>query len=63
MDVFKDHNKQLAALLEKEYAPANIKRHDTAYRHVNSFLKWKYNKDDISIWELTKGLSPLLNFI
>ncbi len=62
MDVFKDHNKQLAALVEKEYAPATIKRYDTAFRHVSNFLKWKYNKEDISIAEIDHGFVTSFEF-
>lgn len=62
IDVFKDHNKQLAALVEKEYAPATIKRYDTALRHVDNFLKWKYDAKDIDIKEIDHGFITSFDF-
>lgn len=52
LEVFKHHNTQMAALINQEYAPGTLDRYDTSYRHTESFLKWKYNLDDIDIDKL-----------
>lgn len=51
-EVFKQHNKEVEELLEKDYAPATLKRYETTFNHVTSFLKHKYNKSDIELIEL-----------
>ena len=51
-EVFKQHNEKVKELLEKEYAPATLKRYETTLNHVTSFLKFKYNKSDIELIEL-----------
>lgn len=52
MEVFKKHNDQMAELVGLEYAPCTLERFQTAYRHVQSFLQWKYKVDDIDINKL-----------
>lgn len=48
-EVFNQHNRQLRELSGKEYAPATVKRYDTALRHLKGFLKWKYDAEDCDI--------------
>jgi hypothetical protein len=52
MEVFKKHNDQMAALVGLEYAPDTLERFQTAYRHTQTFLQWKYKVDDIDISKL-----------
>ena len=40
--IFEDHNRQVEALIGKEYAPATAIRYQTTIKHVKNFLKWKY---------------------
>lgn len=49
IEVFNQHNNQLGELVNKEYAPATIKRYATALRHLINFLKWKYNAEDYNV--------------
>ena len=49
IQIFKYHNAQLKALIWKEYAPATIKRYDTALKHVSRFIKGHFKTDDIAI--------------
>lgn len=49
IEVFNQHNKQLTELSGKEYAPATVKRYETAFRHLKCFLKWKYEAEDYDI--------------
>ena len=52
LDVFKYHNEQMAALVNREYAPGTLDRYETSYRHTESFLKWKFKLNDIEIDKL-----------
>lgn len=51
-EAFKQHNKEMNELLEKEYAPATLKRYETTLNHVTNFLEYKCNKSDIELIEL-----------
>lgn len=62
IDVFKEHNKQLSTLVDKEYAPATVKRYNTALGHVVSFLKWKYKMDDINIKQIDHAFVTSFDF-
>ena len=52
MEIFKNHNDQMAALIGREYAPGTLERYQTSYRHTSSFLEWKYKVTDIDIVQL-----------
>lgn len=52
MEVFREHNHQMAALVGREYAAGTLERYETSFRHTRSFLQWKYGKDDIDIMHL-----------
>lgn len=47
--IFKEHNRQVAALIGTEYAKGTADRYETSLKHTQSFLKWKYKVDDINI--------------
>ncbi len=44
--VFKEHNDKLEILGEKEVAAGTIERYKTAYKHLQSFIRWQYKRDD-----------------
>jgi site-specific recombinase XerD len=52
MEVFKDHNDQMAALVGIEYASGTLERYATSFNHTRSFLEWKYQVTDIEIVKL-----------
>ena len=52
MEIFKNHNSQMAALVGREYAPGTLQRYETSFRHTQSFLKWKYKVADFEISKL-----------
>lgn len=52
MEIFKEHNSHVEALLNKEYAPGTLMRYRTSYDHTKAFMKWKYKKEDIDIQAL-----------
>jgi site-specific recombinase XerD len=47
--IFKEHNRQVAALIGTEYAQGTADRYETSLKHTQAFLKWKYKVDDINI--------------
>ena len=53
LEVFRQHNDQLAALENKDYAPATVKRYATTLEHTRSFIEWKYKKSDFEITALS----------
>ncbi|MGN6267025.1 MAG: site-specific integrase [Ginsengibacter sp.] len=52
MEIFKNHNSQMASLVGREYAPGTLQRYETSLRHTQSFLKWKYKVADFEISKL-----------
>src|SRR5665213_1158925 len=60
--IFEDHNRQVEALIGKEYAPATAIRYQTTLNHVKNFLKWKYRVSDINIQELDHEFVTSLEF-
>ncbi|MGF7080271.1 phage integrase SAM-like domain-containing protein [Mucilaginibacter sp. UYCu711] len=49
IDIFKDHNKKIAALIGKEYAVGTYVRYQTSLKHTQNYLQWKYKISDIDI--------------
>lgn len=49
MEIFEQHNKQMTALVGKEFSPLTLERYETSKRHTESFLRWKYKVSDIDI--------------
>jgi hypothetical protein len=47
--IFEQHNKQVAALVGKEYAQGTLDRYVTSLKHTKEFLQWKYKLPDIDI--------------
>ncbi len=62
LEIFKQHNKQLSALVNTEFAPATIKRYDTTYEHVRAFLLLKYKVTDIDIKSLSFSFASDFEF-
>ncbi len=49
IDIFKEHNQQVKALVGQEFAKGTLERYETSLKHTINFLKWKYQKTDIDI--------------
>lgn len=49
IELFKDHNKKIAALVGKEYAAGTSVRYQTSLKHTQDYLLWKYKLSDIDI--------------
>lgn len=52
MEVFKQHNEQMKALINREFSPLTLERYETSFRHTQEFMKWKYKIEDIDIKKL-----------
>lgn len=52
MQVFKDHNEQMKALIGQEFSPLTFERYETSFRHTQEFMRWKYKIDDIDVKKL-----------
>jgi site-specific recombinase XerD len=49
IEIFKEHNKKVEALIGKEFTKGTLCRYKTSLKHTQDFLKWKYNLTDIDI--------------
>jgi site-specific recombinase XerD len=52
LEAFQEHNRQMKALIGREFAPATLTRYKTACAHLCSYIKWKYEKNDFEIKDL-----------
>lgn len=50
--VFEYHNKQMEALVGKEYAQGTHKRYETSLKHLTEFMQSQYNISDILLSQL-----------
>jgi site-specific recombinase XerD len=50
--IFKEHNHQMQALIDKEFALNTYKRYETSLRHIQEFLNYKYSLQDIPIKDI-----------
>jgi len=49
VQIFQDHNLEMATLVPKEYSATTLERYKTSLMHTVEFLKWKYKISDIDI--------------
>jgi site-specific recombinase XerD len=49
IDVFKDHNDKMEALIGAEFSKGTAERYRTSLKHTVDFLQWKYKITDIPI--------------
>jgi site-specific recombinase XerD len=47
--IFEEHNRQVKALIGREYAQGTLDRYQTSLKHTIEFLQWKYKVNDINI--------------
>ena len=52
LEVFREHNQQMAALVGNEFAAGTMERYKTSLQHTASFIRWKYRVDDLEISKL-----------
>jgi site-specific recombinase XerD len=49
VEIFKDHNARVEALVGDGFSPATLERYTTSLKHTVDFLQWKYQVSDIDI--------------
>ncbi|KHJ36548.1 site-specific tyrosine recombinase XerC [Pedobacter glucosidilyticus] len=52
IEVFKEHNDKVEALLNKEFAPGTLERYKTSLKHTQGFIEWKYGLKDLDILKI-----------
>lgn len=52
LEIFRKHNQEMEALLNRDFAPGTLERYRTSYAHTRDFIRDKYGVDDFPI----KGL-------
>lgn len=52
LDVFKDHNERIEALLGNGFEPNTLKGYRTTVKHLTAFISWKYKTTDIELNKL-----------
>lgn len=64
MEIFQQHNDQMAALIKvgKDFAPGTLERYHTCRDHIRSFIQWKFGIDDIDIKRLNFEFASELEF-
>lgn len=67
ISIFQAHNREMAALVPKEYSAATLERYKTSLSHTVEFLRWKYKISDIDIssinHEFVTGYDSYLRFV
>lgn len=49
ISLFNDHNKQVEKLIGKDYSAGTLERYKTVCKHLQGFMKYKYNVSDIPL--------------
>lgn len=52
LEVFKQHNAEVALLAGKDFSPSTVKRYTTSLTHTRNFIAWKYKVADVDINKL-----------
>ncbi len=52
LEVFADHNRQMEALVGKDYADGTLERYETSLEHTKAFIQWQYLVNDLYIRKL-----------
>lgn len=55
LEIFKQHNEEVALLVGKDFAPGTLQRYKTSLEHTRSFIEWKYKVADIDVSKLDYG--------
>lgn len=56
VELYTEHNNKLQELIDKEFAPATLVRHQTSMNHFIEFLQHKYSKDDVLLRDITPNM-------
>jgi site-specific recombinase XerD len=56
LEIFKEHNDEMQALIGKDFARSTYNRYEAAFRNVKEFLIFKYKVSDLSLDKLDYSL-------
>jgi site-specific recombinase XerD len=62
IEIFKDHNRKMAALVDKEFSQGTLERYETSLRHTREFLNYQYGVSDIDIKKIDNSLISEYDF-
>lgn len=49
LNVFKEHNRKVKALVGHDFALGTLERYEVSLRHTAEFIKWKYDLEDFPV--------------
>ena len=53
LGIFREHNERCEGLIDMDFALGTVERYKTCYKHVADFVKQKYKRDDVALYEIT----------
>jgi len=53
LGIFCEHNEKCEVLMNKDFSPGTVERYSTCYKHVASFIKQRFKRDDLALYEIT----------
>lgn len=62
LEIFQNHNDEMASLVGTEYSSGTLQRYKTAYKHTKDFIAYKYNRKDIPVEKLNHEFITSLEY-
>lgn len=62
MEIFKDHNQKMAALVGKEFSHGTLERYETSFKHTKEFLEHQFGVRDIDIRKIDNAFITEYDF-
>ncbi|MEI6060664.1 MAG: site-specific integrase [Bacteroidota bacterium] len=53
LGIFREHNEKCKKLMNIDFAPGTVERYEVCYKHISDFIKIKYRKTDVKLYEVT----------
>lgn len=53
LEVFKLHNEGIESRIGDDYAASTVTKYKTTYKHLQSFIRFKYKTDDVSLHDIS----------
>ena len=53
LQIFREHNERCEGLMNIDFAPGTVERYKSSYNHVERFIKQRYKRDDMALYEIT----------
>ena len=62
LQIFREHNERCEGLMGTDFSLGTIKRYRTSYNHVENFIKHKFKRKDLPLYEITPKFISDLEF-